>query len=120
MAYGAAGIGMGTRFLLTQESKVPDSVKQKASTELVGGIPFMSDADLKTAMKQGGASETVTKAALDANAEARIAGLHTALAVLAIIACLAIVLAQRLPTKPIGGGTEAATTEAAAAPETAA
>ncbi len=28
LAYGAAGIGMGTRFLLTQDSTVPDSVKQ--------------------------------------------------------------------------------------------
>jgi NAD(P)H-dependent flavin oxidoreductase YrpB (nitropropane dioxygenase family) len=28
LAYGAAGIAMGTRFLLTQESRVPDEVKQ--------------------------------------------------------------------------------------------
>ncbi len=28
LAYGAAGIAMGTRFLLTQESRVPDTVKQ--------------------------------------------------------------------------------------------
>jgi len=27
LAYGAAGIAMGTRFLLTQESRVPDAVK---------------------------------------------------------------------------------------------
>jgi MFS family permease len=101
---------------IQENPDVPDSVKQQASTELVGGIPFMSDADLEEAMKQAGASEDVTKAALDANAEARIAGLHTALAVLAVITCLAIVLVQRLPTKPIGGGgTEkaAATAEAA-------
>ncbi|MDB5673971.1 MAG: nitronate monooxygenase [Sphingomonas bacterium] len=29
LAYGAAGIAMGTRFLLTQESPVPDQVKQR-------------------------------------------------------------------------------------------
>jgi len=29
LAYGAAGIGMGTRFLLTRESTVPDAVKRK-------------------------------------------------------------------------------------------
>jgi NAD(P)H-dependent flavin oxidoreductase YrpB (nitropropane dioxygenase family) len=28
LAYGASGIAMGTRFLLTQESRVPDQVKQ--------------------------------------------------------------------------------------------
>jgi NAD(P)H-dependent flavin oxidoreductase YrpB (nitropropane dioxygenase family) len=29
LSYGAAGIGMGTRFLLTQDSTVPDPVKQR-------------------------------------------------------------------------------------------
>lgn len=29
LAYGAAGVGMGTRFLLTSDSAVPDSVKQR-------------------------------------------------------------------------------------------
>jgi NAD(P)H-dependent flavin oxidoreductase YrpB (nitropropane dioxygenase family) len=29
LAYGAAGIGMGTRFLLTRDSTVPDAVKQR-------------------------------------------------------------------------------------------
>lgn len=29
LAYGAVGIGMGTRFLLTSDSSVPDSIKQK-------------------------------------------------------------------------------------------
>ena len=29
LAYGAAGVGMGTRFLLTKDSTVPDTVKQK-------------------------------------------------------------------------------------------
>jgi NAD(P)H-dependent flavin oxidoreductase YrpB (nitropropane dioxygenase family) len=29
LSYGAAGVGMGTRFLLTQDSTVPDSVKQR-------------------------------------------------------------------------------------------
>jgi NAD(P)H-dependent flavin oxidoreductase YrpB (nitropropane dioxygenase family) len=29
LAYGADGIAMGTRFLLTQESRVPDAVKQR-------------------------------------------------------------------------------------------
>jgi NAD(P)H-dependent flavin oxidoreductase YrpB (nitropropane dioxygenase family) len=29
LSYGAAGVGMGTRFLLTQESRVPEAVKQR-------------------------------------------------------------------------------------------
>ena len=29
LSYGAAGVGMGTRFLLTRDSRVPDAVKQR-------------------------------------------------------------------------------------------
>ena len=94
---------------------VPDEVKQKASVELVGGIPFMSDADLEEAMNEAGASKDVTQAALDANADARIAGLRTAFAVLAILACVALFFTQRLPTKPIGGGVSEAAGAVAAA-----
>ncbi|GAA2356761.1 nitronate monooxygenase [Nonomuraea africana] len=46
MAYGAAGIAMGTRFLLTQDSPVPDAVKQiyldstdTLVTRKVDGVP---------------------------------------------------------------------------------
>jgi MFS family permease len=95
---------------------VPESVKQQASVELVGGIPFMSDADLEQAMKEAGQPEDLTQAALDANAEARIAGLRTAFSVLATLACLALFFTSRLPTKPVGAGppqeAEAATTAA--------
>ena len=35
LAYGAVGIAMGTRFLLTKESTVPDAVKQ---TYLASGL----------------------------------------------------------------------------------
>lgn len=48
LAYGASGIAMGTRFLLTQESHVPDNVKQQylgtpvtgtVVTEAIDGAP---------------------------------------------------------------------------------
>ncbi len=39
LAYGAAGIAMGTRFLLTQESTVPDEVKaQYLAAKLTGTV----------------------------------------------------------------------------------
>src|SRR5919107_261328 len=39
LSYGAAGIGMGTRFLLTQDSAVPDAVKQRyLETDLTGTV----------------------------------------------------------------------------------
>ena len=39
LSYGAAAVGMGTRFLLTQDSAVPDSVKQLyLDTDLTGTV----------------------------------------------------------------------------------
>ena len=39
LSYGAAGVGMGTRFLLTQDSAVPDAVKQRyLATDLTGTV----------------------------------------------------------------------------------
>ncbi|RYE74057.1 MAG: nitronate monooxygenase, partial [Myxococcales bacterium] len=39
LSYGAAGVGMGTRFLLTQDSKVPEAVKQRyLATDLNGTV----------------------------------------------------------------------------------
>jgi NAD(P)H-dependent flavin oxidoreductase YrpB (nitropropane dioxygenase family) len=39
LAYGAAGIAMGTRFLLTTDSRVPDSVKQQyLATAITGTV----------------------------------------------------------------------------------
>ncbi len=39
LAYGASGIAMGTRFLLTQESRVPDTVKQQyLATPVTGTV----------------------------------------------------------------------------------
>jgi NAD(P)H-dependent flavin oxidoreductase YrpB (nitropropane dioxygenase family) len=39
LAYGAAGIAMGTRFLLTQESTVPDEIKRRyLATDVAGTV----------------------------------------------------------------------------------
>jgi NAD(P)H-dependent flavin oxidoreductase YrpB (nitropropane dioxygenase family) len=39
LSYGAAGVGMGTRFLLTKDSAVPDAVKQRyLQTDLTGTV----------------------------------------------------------------------------------
>jgi NAD(P)H-dependent flavin oxidoreductase YrpB (nitropropane dioxygenase family) len=39
LSYGAAGVGMGTRFLLTKDSAVPEAVKQRyLETDLTGTI----------------------------------------------------------------------------------
>jgi NAD(P)H-dependent flavin oxidoreductase YrpB (nitropropane dioxygenase family) len=39
LSYGAAGVGMGTRFLLTQDSAVPDAVKRRyLASDLTGTV----------------------------------------------------------------------------------
>ncbi len=45
LSYGAAGIGMGTRFLLTQESTVPDAVKQRYLEAGLDGTVVTSKVD---------------------------------------------------------------------------
>lgn len=45
LAYGAAGVGMGTRFLLTSDSRVPDAVKQRYLAADLGGTVVTSKVD---------------------------------------------------------------------------
>ena len=45
LAYGASGIAMGTRFLLTQESTVPDAVKQRYLAQPVTGTVVTTKVD---------------------------------------------------------------------------
>ncbi|MDR6976499.1 EmrB/QacA subfamily drug resistance transporter [Streptomyces sp. 3330] len=93
-----------TSFLtsIEQNPAVPDSVKTQANVQLQSGAPFLSDAQLKTALEDADASPAVTDAALDANTEARLDGLKAALAVLALAALLALFFTQRIPTTQPG------------------
>ncbi|MFI6722683.1 MFS transporter [Streptomyces sp. R-74717] len=81
-----------------QNPAVPADVKSKATVELRSGAPFLSDAQLKTALEEAGTSTEVTRATLDANAEARLDGLRAALAILALTALLAMFFTHRIPT----------------------
>lgn len=84
-----------------QNAAVPAEVKNKAAVELSSGIPFLSDAQLRTALDEAGTSPEVAEAALDANAEARLDGLRAALAILALTSVLAMFFTSRIPqTQP--------------------
>jgi MFS family permease len=85
-----------------QSSAIPSQVKSQAHVELAGGVPFVSDADLKAALDKADASSKSTDAALDAYSKARIAGLKTALAILAVLSIVALFAAQRVPTRQPG------------------
>jgi MFS family permease len=78
---------------------VPAEVKSKAKVELAGGIPFVSDADLKTALHKAGVPTKTADAVVAENATARLDGLRSSLSVLAIIALIALPFSRRIPTE---------------------
>ena len=78
---------------------VPAEVASKAQVELTGGVPFISDDDLKTELDKAGVPPKTADAIVAENANARIDGLRASLSLLAVLAVLALLLTRRLPTK---------------------
>jgi MFS family permease len=84
---------------IEENPAVPAAVKSRASTELSGGIPFLSDAELKTALEEARVTPRATDAIVEENETARLAGLRTALSVLAILALVGLFFTGRIPTR---------------------
>jgi MFS family permease len=82
---------------LADNPAVPDQVVEQADVELSSGVPFVSDADLETALADAGVEPAVAESIVDDNTTARINGLRAALGALAFFAFVAIVAARRLP-----------------------
>ena len=76
---------------------VPADVTAQAEVELAGGIPFVSDADLESALDDADVPKATADAIVEENATARIAGLRASLSILAGIALLAIFFTRRIP-----------------------
>jgi MFS family permease len=87
---------------IQQNPVIPTSVKEQAGIELAGGVPFVSDADLEAALDDANVSPETTEAALDEYGDARLAGLRSALAILAVLSVVALFLARSIPTRPAG------------------
>ncbi|WP_148614501.1 MFS transporter [Nocardioides rubriscoriae] len=87
---------------------VPQSLVDQAQTSLSGGVPFISDADLKTALDEAGVTGSTASAIEEENATARLDALRAALSVLAVLALVALALSGSLPTRPVGATPEAA------------
>ena len=85
LAYGAAAVGMGTRFLLTQESTVPDAVKQRylaagldgtVVTTKVDGMPHrMLRTDLVAELEEASALRRLLPTARRTAAFKRMSGM---------------------------------------------
>jgi MFS family permease len=92
---------------------VPSGVKEQATVELAGGVPFLSDADLESAFEDAGLDQTTTEAIVDENADARVRALRSSLAVIAGVALLALFFTGRIPTRQPGSEEARATDQVA-------
>ena len=77
---------------------VPKTVVTKAQTNLAGGIPFMSDNDLKAALADAHVPPATADAVVKTNQQSRIDGLRSALSILALIALIAPLFTRGIPT----------------------
>jgi NAD(P)H-dependent flavin oxidoreductase YrpB (nitropropane dioxygenase family) len=83
LAYGAAGVAMGTRFLLTSDSSVPDAVKrlylgmsETVVTHQVDGMPHrVLRTPLVNALERAGSLSALVRAVRNAARFRRISGL---------------------------------------------
>ena len=82
---------------------IPQQLQIQATAQLASGVPFVSDAQLQTALTDAGVPPDATAAAVDVNKEARVAGLRSALSVLAVIAMIGLFAARRIPREPVTG-----------------
>jgi hypothetical protein len=81
---------------------VPSEVVDQANVELAGGIQFISDADLASALEDAGVDDRTADAIEDDYAQARLQGLRTALSLLAVFAVIALYFTRRIPAEPPG------------------
>lgn len=87
--------------------EIQDSVKTQLSTELVGGVPFISDAQLMAALDSAGVSQSDADAIAAINATARLEALQVAFALAGLVAIGALFVSARIPTVPPGGAAQA-------------
>jgi MFS family permease len=79
--------------------KVPEQVKSKASTELSGGVPFVSDKDLRKALDEANVPKATADQIVNENATARLDGLRSSLSVIAVIALIALFVSGNIPAE---------------------
>jgi hypothetical protein len=84
---------------LQQHSDVRSHLSEQASVQLVNGIPFVSDADLKAALEEARIPPKQADAIVEVNANARLEALQASLAVIAGVALLALFFAGGIPTR---------------------
>jgi EmrB/QacA subfamily drug resistance transporter len=90
---------------IAENPAVPKEVTSQATVELAAGVPFVSDAQLETALQDAGVDANTTQAVVDENEQARLDGLRSALAFLGLVAVVALFFTRRIPTEQPGSVT---------------
>jgi len=93
---------------------IPDRVKSQAQVELAGGVAFVSDTDLEQAMKEANVPARTQDEVTSAYQHARITGLKSGLAILALMNIVALLLTKRIPK--VQPGSEEATADVRPSP----
>ena len=88
---------------IEENPDVPDEVASQATVQLAAGIPFVSDAQLASALQEAGIDPQTSQEILEENQQARLDGLRAALALLAIVGVIALFFTKRIPTEQPGG-----------------
>lgn len=93
-----------TSFLTTTQDNpaIPEELSSQAQVELAGGAPFIPDDDLGRALTDAGVTGATATAIIEENEVARLAGLRSALSVLAVFALVALFFSQGIPTRQPG------------------
>jgi hypothetical protein len=81
---------------------ISQQLASQAQVKLAGGIPFLSDKDLKAGLDKAGVPLQTATAIVSENAKARINGLRASLALFAVLALIAAFFSRRIPTKQPG------------------
>jgi EmrB/QacA subfamily drug resistance transporter len=102
---GAVLIGALTASFLSgiaENPDVPDDVVAHADVQLAGGAPFISNQQLAAALDDAGLDQATSAAIMDTNEQARVDGLRSALALLALVGVIALPFTRRMPTRQPG------------------
>ena len=76
---------------------MPESVTAQAETELAGGVEFVSDDALETALSDADVHASTADAIVETNEQSRIDGLRVAMALLAILSLIALPFTRGIP-----------------------
>jgi MFS family permease len=99
---GAVLISYLTTSFLTgiqDNPEIDESVSSQAAVDLSGGVPFISDDELDSALSDAGVDDETAAAVVTENEAARIDALKVSLATLAVIALGAMFLTRGIPTR---------------------